>query len=185
MPSWDERYRSGEHTNDAPHPLVVEYAAKLTPGRTLDLACGAGRHALLLAEHAWQVTAVDSSQVAIKILRERARGRGLSVDARIADLERGEFVIEPDGYDLIVVTHYLQRDLFPAIRAGVRPGGLALVVIAMVDDDPDVKPMNPAFLLRPGELRAQFDGWSLPHDVEGKAGQGKRAMAEIVARKSG
>ena len=184
MPGWDKRYRSGEHTNDAPHPLVVEYAGKLAPGRALDLACGAGRHALYLAERGWQVTAVDSSQVAIEILRKRARGRGLSLDARIADLERDEFVIEPDAYDLIVVTCYLQRDLFPAIRAAVRPGGLALAVIAMVDDDPDVKPMNPAFLLRPRELRAQFDGWSLLHDFEGKGGQGKRAIAEVVARKS-
>ena len=183
MADWNHRYRQGERTIGEPHPLVVEYSAKLAPGRGLDLACGPGRHALWLAERGWHVTAVDSSEVAIEILWECMSLLGVNVDARIADLECGEFTIDPDHYDLVVVTCYLQRDLFQSIRAGVRPGGLVLAVIAMVDDDPHLKPMNPAFLLQPGELRSQFVGWELLHDVEAKAAQGKRAMAEVVARK--
>lgn len=185
MNRWDERYSKGEHLNDQPHALLVEYAAKLRPGRALDLACGVGRHALYLAERGWQVTAVDSSNLAIDILRERARQLGVQVDARIADLELGDFLIEPDRYDLIVNCCYLQRDLFPAIKAGVRAGGMVIAVIAMVDDEPNVKPMNPAFLLQPGELLAEFPGWELLHKFEGKA-EGKsaqRAIAEIVARR--
>jgi SAM-dependent methyltransferase len=182
---WDERYLRGEQTGAEPHPLVVRAASLSPPGRALDLACGVGRHALWLAERGWQVTAVDASAVAIEILQRRAKERGVDVGARVADLERGEFVIEPGAYDLIVVTCYLQRDLFPAIRAGVRVGGLVVAVIALVDDDPRVKPMNPAFLLTPGELRAAFAGWELLHDFEGKPpGQtDKRAMAEIIARR--
>ncbi len=185
MPDWDERYNRGEHTNDAPHPLVVEFASALDPGRALDLACGAGRHAIWLAERGWQVTAVDYSRVAIEILRRRAGEKGLVIDSRIADLERHEFIIEPDSYDLIVVCHYLQRDLFPAIKAGPRVGGFVIAAIAMIDDNPDVKPMNPAFLLKPGELRAEFEGWELLHDFEGKrAGdERRRATAEIVVRR--
>ncbi|MGH9802833.1 MAG: hypothetical protein ACRD82_20905, partial [Blastocatellia bacterium] len=103
-------------------------------------------------------------------------------------LETSEFQIEPannsESYDLIVNCCYLQRDLFPAIKAGVKVGGAVLAVIAMVDDDPAVKPMNPAFLLQPGELRAQFDGWELLHDFEGKQSVGRRAMAEIVAKRN-
>ena len=183
MAKWDERYQQGEHLNDQPHPLVVEFAAMLNPGRVLDVACGVGRHTLYLAERGWQVTAVDSSGVAVEILREHARKLDLQIDARVADFERGEFIIEPDSYDLILNCLYLQRDLFPAIKTGVKAGGMVLAVIAMVDDDPSVKPMNPAFLLRPGELRAQFDGWELLHDSESKPAAGKRAMAEIVARR--
>jgi SAM-dependent methyltransferase len=98
MTNWDERYRRGEHGDDTPLPLVAEYAAKLSPGRALELDCGLGRHALHLAERGWQVTAVDSSQVALEILRERARLRGVNVDTRFADLECGEFVIETETY---------------------------------------------------------------------------------------
>jgi|SRR5262245_10856871 len=183
MPNWDELYSRGEHVNDEPHPLVVEYASTLIPGRALDLACGVGRHAICLAQHGWEVTAVDSSRVAIEILRERADLFGVKVNDRIVDLERGEFAVEPGAYDLIVDTHFLQFNLFPAIRSGVRIGGVVLAVIAMVDDDPNVKPMNPAFLLQPGELRAQFDGWEFLHEYEGKRKKHGRAMAEVVVRR--
>lgn len=187
MNQWDDRYKQGEHTNNDSHPLVVRFASQLEPGRALDIACGTGRHALYLAERGWQVTAVDSSKVAIEILLKRAHQLGVTVDARVADLELGEFTIEPDRYDLIVNCCYLQRDLFPIIKAGVRVGGLVIAVIAMEDDDPNVKSMNPAFLLQPGELRASFEGWELLHDFEGKpkAKPKQRAMAEIAVRRLG
>lgn len=180
--NWDERYRRDEHGNAEPHPLVVRASQLSAPGRALDVACGTGRHALLLAERGWQVTAVDSSAVALELLQVRAKERGVFVDSVVADLERGEFAIEPQTYDLIVVTCYLQRDLFPALRAGVKPSGLIVAVIAMLDDDPQVKPMNPAFLLASGELSAQFQDWDLLHEAESKSA-GKRAMAEIIARR--
>ena len=185
MSDWDARYRKGEHVNDEPHPLVTRFAANLSPGRALDLACGTGRHSLWLAGHGWQVTAVDSSTVAIGILKKQAQDRGVPINAVCADLERHEFVIERESYDFSVVVNFLQRDLFAPIRAGTRVGGLVIAIIAMVDPDPRVKPMNPAFLLNPGELRAEFDGWELLHDFEGKpAGNVSRRMtAEVVARK--
>jgi SAM-dependent methyltransferase len=185
MTVWDERFRRGEHTDDEPHRLVVEFASNLEPGRALDLACGVGRHAIWLAERGWRVTAVDNSRVAIEILQRRADERGHSIDFRIADLERHEFMIEAGAYDLILDCHYLQRDLLPAIKAGARVGGIVIAVIAMVDDDPRIKPMNPAFLLNPGELRTEFEGWELIHIFEGKPAGGahRRAMAEIIARR--
>jgi SAM-dependent methyltransferase len=183
MTDWDKRYQDGEHVSDEPHALVTEFASKRPPARALDIACGAGRHALWLAEHGWQVTAVDSSVAAIAILQKRAEDRGVPVHSIRADLERHEFVIEPEAYDLIIVVNYLQRDLFPSIRAGIRPGGAVIAVIAIVDDDPHIRPMNPLYLLNPGELRAQFEGMKLIHDFEGKpAGDpSRRRNAEIVA----
>ena len=90
---WDERYRHGEHINDPPHPLVIRFASKLAPGRALDVASGAGRHAIWLAERGWQVTAVDYSKVAIEVLRERCREKAWDVKSVAADLERHEFGI--------------------------------------------------------------------------------------------
>ena len=87
---WNERYRAGEQLFDAPVPLVVQFAGSAA-GRALDLACGSGRNALYLAELGWQVTAVDGSPVAVDVLRARAAERGLEIDIRVADLERGEF----------------------------------------------------------------------------------------------
>ncbi|MFN0111908.1 MAG: methyltransferase domain-containing protein [Blastocatellia bacterium] len=187
MNRWDAKWferQSNQELNGQPHPLVVQFVEKIKPGRALDLACGVGRHALHLAELGWQVTAVDSSNVAIEILSQAVADKHLQIDSHVADLERGEFLIEPDSYDLIVNCCYLQRDLFPAIKAGVKVGGCVLAVIAMVDDDPEVKPMNPAFLLQPGELRAEVDDWELLHDFECKPAAGRRAIAELVARRN-
>ncbi|HEY2384309.1 MAG TPA: methyltransferase domain-containing protein [Terriglobia bacterium] len=183
MADWDERYRKGENIDAAPDPLVTRFGTILPAGRALDLACGPGRHALWLAEHGWDVTAVDSSRAGIEILRKRAEDRGVRVDSVIADLERHEFAIQPASFDLIVVVHYLQRDLFPAIRKGVRLGGAVIAAIAMIDETPLVRPMNPAYLVEPGDLRAYFEGWRLLHDFEGKppGDPTRRASAEIVA----
>jgi len=81
-----------------------------------------------------------------------------------------------------VVCNYLQRDLFPQITSGTRAGGVVIAVIATLDDDPNVKPMNPAYLLNPGELASYFEGWEFIHTFEGKPGgdAGRRATAEVV-----
>ncbi len=154
---WDQRYRAGQKLYEAPSPLLQRFAADLDPGAALDLACGPGRNALYLAERGWRVTAVDGSPIAIAKLRER----NAAIDARIADLERGEFQIQPDSYDLICDCLYLQRDLFPQIKAGVRAGGMAIVIALLTR-------------VRPGELREYFDDWKILH-------YGEEQVAELVA----
>jgi tellurite methyltransferase len=182
---WNERYSSGEQILKEPQPLLMRVAGELEPGRALDLACGAGRHAVFLAERGWQVTAVDASIAGIELARNEASKRGLNVDWRVADLERDEFEIEAEGYDLVALFYYLQRDLFPRIRGGVRRGGTIVAAIHMVDQAPDMRPPNPAFLLRPGELREEFSGWEILHYYEGAPTEGghQRRTAEIVAGK--
>jgi tellurite methyltransferase len=169
---WDLHYSDAARLDPFPSPLLVEIADKLTPGRALDLACGAGRNTLYLARLGWQVTAVDASKTAIALLRESAGG--LPIDARVADLERREFTIEPHAYDLIGDFHYLQRDLFPDIRKGVRPGGLVVAAIHL----------DGSFAMQPGELREEFAGWKILYYSEAaEEGQGRRS-ARIVARRA-
>lgn len=188
MADWDERYSRGDHATLEPNALLVRVAENLRPGRALDLACGAGRHALFLARGGWQVVAVDASRVGIELTRERAREMRVEVDARRADLERKEFEIEREAYDLIAVFYYLQRNLWPEIRAGLRQGGTLIAAIHLVDEAPDGESGNPNFLLQPGELRAEFEDWEIEHYHETQwtdedAGEHHRRTAEIVARK--
>jgi SAM-dependent methyltransferase len=186
MADWDERYRRGEHIIREPMPLLARVVETLKPGRALDLACGPGRHAIFLAQRGWRVTAVDASRVGIELLKKNALASGVLVDARVADLERNGFEIEREAYHLIGVFYYLQRDLFPRIRAGVKAGGIVIAAIHMMDDSPDAHPVNEDYLLQPGELRAEFRDWEIMHDYEGSSTEGghKRRTAEIVARKS-
>ena len=179
---WDERYRSGEQVFDTPVPLVVSIAQALKPGTALDLACGAGRNAIYLAEHGWQVTAVDGAPSAIQILQYRVGARSVSVDARVADLQRGKFVIEPEAYDLICDCYYLQRSLFAAMKAGVRPGGTVIAIVHLADPE---QPRGTPKRAYPGELRTFFEGWRILHDYEGDPSESchKRAVAEIAAER--
>lgn len=184
MPDWDERYRSGEHATKEPSPLLIKAIKDLKPGRALDLACGVGRHAIYLAEQGWQVTAVDSSRVGIEILQQRTSEAALFVDAQVADLE-GEFQIELGAYDLICDFYYLQRDLFPSIRAGVKPGGAFVAAIHLNDGNTGAKPHNPAFLVEPGELKKLFSDWEITYYQECPSDEGghHHDTAYLIARK--
>jgi SAM-dependent methyltransferase len=144
MAEWDERYRRGEHATAGPSSLLAQAIKDRAPGHALDIACGAGRHAIYLALHGWHVTAVDASRVGIEIMRERARERGVEIDERVADLECGQFEIEAEAYDLVCDFYYLQRELFARLRAGVRACGALVAAIHMVDASPGIKEMNHA-----------------------------------------
>ena len=183
--NWDDHYSDPANIEFAPAPIVAEAARLLPPGRALDLACGPGRNSLYLAGLGWRVTAVDSSAVAVGILERHAAG--LPVEALRANLELGEFRIEPGAYDLVCQVFYLQRDLFAGIREGVKPGGIFAGTIHLVDDAPGIRPRNPAWLLGPGELSREFTGWdTLLYSEErepGRDGRPARRVARILARR--
>lgn len=185
MPDWNEKYSQGDHTTLEPSRLLVKAVENVLPGDALDLASGAGRHSIYLAECGWQVTAVDSSTVAIDLTKIRAQERGLKIESIVADLEAREFQIPSERYDLICCFYYLQHDLFPYIRAGIRKGGLFVAAIHVVDSDPRSKFGNPAFSLQPGELQTEFSDWAISYYHEGRPldRDHHRSSAEIIATK--
>jgi tellurite methyltransferase len=182
---WDERYRSGtrpaEDPEARPTPLLIDTANRLPPGKALDLACGTGRNTLWLAESGWRVTAVDGSPAAIAILRQRAAPCAVNVDARIANLESGEYQIEPSTWDLIIICYCLQRDLFEPAKRGLAAGGLLLAIahIAEPGEEPTHKRLSP------GELETYFYGWDILHHYQGQPNDPphRRPVVEMVARK--
>ena len=189
--AWNERYRAGEQLFETPSPLVERFAGSLAPGDALDLACGPGRNALYLASLGWRVTAVDGSAVAIDLLRAKAQARlrpdfddarSLRIEAQVADLEQAGFSIPPGAFDLICDCYYLQRNLFDAMKTGLRPGGLVVVIAHLAEAD---QPRGTAHRAIPGELAQYFEGWSILHSYEGRPAESghSRAVAELVARK--
>jgi len=67
--------------------------------RVLDLGCGPGRHALPLARRGLQVTALDTSEILLQRLRERAADEELAIEIVNADMR--EFS-RPGSYDLVL-----------------------------------------------------------------------------------
>lgn len=130
---WNRRWAGEErvHASTAPSRFLVAEVADLRPGTALDLACGAGRNAVWLAEQGWRVTAVDFSGVALRMARDFAAERRVEVEWVEADVVA--WTPPARGYDLVCVL-YLQlpapeRPTALARAAdAVRPGGTLLVV---------------------------------------------------------
>jgi SAM-dependent methyltransferase len=154
-----------------PVPLVQEISQTLRPGRALDLACGSGRNAFWLAQNAWDVTAVDRT----------AGLEGHGIHATVADLEAGEYKIEEGVWDLIVISYYLQRNLFEPAIAGLKPGGVIVAIVLMSVAGDEARP----FRMKPGELIRYLDGCEILHYYEGvpRDGSHHRYIAEVAARK--
>ena len=129
---WNEKWRErGAGARSEPSRFLVEEVSELGAGRALDLACGAGRNAIWLAERGWRVTAVDYSEVALAEARRRAAGKDVDIDWILADLTN--WLPPVAAFDLVCVL-YLQlpageRRLVLDRAAGVlAPGGTMLVL---------------------------------------------------------
>jgi len=138
---------------EAPSAWLLESAPFLPEGgRALDVACGGGRHSLVLAASGYEVTAVDRDAGTLSRLADGALRCGLSLRTRGLDLEAGTPDLGSAGYDVVVVFRYLHRPLFPALREALRPGGVLVYETFTRGQAARGHPRNPAFLLEEGEL---------------------------------
>lgn len=151
-------------------------------GDALDVACGRGRHALWLAARGLRTFAIDRDAAAIEFVRDEAARRGLPIAAETRDLETGDAVIPAAAYDVIVVVNYLHRPLFPALREGLRPGGVLVYETFTRGQALRGHPRNPAFLLESGELRELVQPLEIVVEREGDF-EGK-LLASVIARRS-
>jgi SAM-dependent methyltransferase len=150
-------------------------------GMALDVACGSGRHAVWLASHGYRIRAVDRSATAIAALSAHPLAASGLIEARVRDLETGRPVIAARGFDVVVVTHYLHRPLFPQLVAALRPGGVLVYETFTVAQAARGKPTNPEFLLRPGELTALLRPLEILAEREGEFDG--RMVASAIARR--
>jgi SAM-dependent methyltransferase len=102
-------------------------------GRALDVGCGTGSFARLLAERAEQVDAIDLSPAMIDVARQRSVGHP-NIRFEVAD-----FLASPmdnGAYDVIAsiatLHHVPLRSALPRLAAALAPGG-TLVVLDLLD----------------------------------------------------
>jgi cyclopropane fatty-acyl-phospholipid synthase-like methyltransferase len=74
------------HEAEPPPLLVRALDQRNSPGRALDIGCGAGTYSIYMAERGYEVTAIDFMPQAIAILREGIKDRNLSIEAIQADI---------------------------------------------------------------------------------------------------
>jgi SAM-dependent methyltransferase len=130
-------------------PWIKRFFPLITAGGSvLDLACGQGRHSLLLARNGYRVEALDRDADALADIVAKEPG----IVTRLTDLESGPWPYHGRTFDGIVVTNYLFRPLLPMLLGTLDVNGVLIYETFMVGNERFGKPSNPAFLLRPGEL---------------------------------
>ncbi len=180
---WDARYRES-YAPRSPSALLRRWVARLTPGHALDVACGTGRNALLLAEHGWRVLGVDISPVGLQIARVESRRRGLDLDLVALDLDA--WPIPAARFDLVCVFRFLQRPLCPRLAAAIKPGGMLIYETFTIDQRRyEGGPRQDEFLLQPGELPSLFPDLTQLEYHEGIVEEDgrPRALASFVGRR--
>lgn len=137
------------HRFSLPPSSWVKRFAALVPagGEVLDLACGAGRHAVLLAGLGYLVEAVDRDVSALAPL-----DAGDLIRPHVADLEGGAWPYTGRRFAGIVVTNYLYRPRLDALPAVLDTPGILIYETFMRGNEAYGKPANPDFLLSSQEL---------------------------------
>jgi SAM-dependent methyltransferase len=183
---WNVIYRDGRET--APEAVtVLSENRHLLPatGTALDAACGRGGNALLLSRLGLETHAWDISQEALKQLRAVASRENLKVRTVCRDL-----ILHPpdaDTFDVIVVSHFLDRSIIGALIRALRPNGLVFYQTFIREQRDGYGPSNPDYRLAENELLRLFRGLHLVYyREEGMVGDlkaGFRNEAMLIAQR--
>ena len=163
--------------------------------KVLDLGCGEGRNALFLAEHGFDVTAVDISARGIRKLTHLADTQALSMKAVVQDMRTYAF---QEDFDLIIshgCLHLIERRdwqvLLARFKHYTKPGGYNVVAV-FTDSIPPAEDMKEfcVGLFREAELFEHYAGWiahsresyMLEHEHPGNI-KHRHPINKIVAQK--
>lgn len=187
---WDNRYRSGEFSYRLTDAFVTEahenYLSPLLPAQStgLDLAGGAGHHAIWLAQQGWRMTLADWSQVALDIARQQATEACVDIEmASGPALDTiQQFASKSRRFGFILVSFFLERALLPLLPKLLQPGGLLLYRTYTTENESlgnPRGPRNPEYLLRSQELLDVYRGMKVLHYQETVIGKG---IVEFIAQ---
>ncbi len=183
---WDALYRQANISEYRPAEVLSENAFLLPQkGAALDLACGLGANARLLAAAGLAVFAWDISAVAVEKLQHVADKQGLAIQARQCAVDKNAF--SGCRFDVIVISRFLDRSLCDAIIGALNPGGLLFYQTYTREKVVERGPSNPDFLLAEGELLELFAELELIYYREngsiGGISLGLRNEAQFIGRK--
>ena len=117
-------------------------------GVVLDLACGSGRHSVLLANLAYSVLAVDQDISVIEAIHSDA------ITPKCLNLEQDTWPLHGLSFHGVVVTNYLYRPHMDQLAELLEDGGVLIYETFAQGNEKFGKPSNSNFLLNPGELLA-------------------------------
>ena len=182
---WDKYYDS--NIKGSPSPSEVLYFNQhLLPvkGNALDLACGYGSNAICLEMYGLKFSAWDISKIALEKLSLRSKEFDFIINCEIRDVLQQP--PEPDTFDIIVVSKFLDRKLIKYIRHAIKPNGLIFYQTFIKDRIIKSGPENPNYQLNENELLDFFEDWKLifyrEEGMIGNLSRGFRNQAMIISQ---
>jgi methyltransferase family protein len=149
---WNARYTARFGSSFTPHPLAVRALALDQPdGPVADLACGPSGSALLAAGQGRRVTAVDISEVALGLLGDEARWRGLGHLITLVHADLSAWSPEPRSHALVLCTRFWLAAAFTAAAGAVADGGLLAWQAYTAEGRRAHPSLDPRWCLAPGE----------------------------------
>ena len=122
----------------------------------LDLACGKGRNSLLLASYGFNVSSIDINKEFLKCFSDN------KIKKIEKDVEKNDnWPLSNNGFDIIVVTNFLNRKIFPLIISSMNPCGFLIYETFSIGQEKIGKPSNRNYLLQENELTYLCNSLSL------------------------
>lgn len=151
---WDKKYKETTFLlkDREPSENLKKIVEKTNGKKALDVASGAGRNSIYLANNGFDVEALDISSVALEVLNNKGFK---NISCNLVDLD--EYEISKNSYDLIVMTNFLDRNLIPKLSAALKINGVLFIETYMEDELNEKLSSNPNFLLKKDELKTFFD----------------------------
>ena len=157
-----EDYFPKKYNSNPVHSEVLEAIQTVKPCKALDLGCGQGRNALFLAQHGFDVTAVDQNELSLEILQSIVEQEDLEMSVGLYDIHSASIGQTYDFIVSTVVLMFLQADRIPAIIKNMQEqtsiGGYNLIVCAMDTEDYPCS-VNFPFTFKEGELANYYKDW--------------------------
>src|SRR5947207_12522519 len=133
-------YAVAERDNEIQNPtspekirLLGERLRLASESRVLDIACGKGGPAVILArEFGCKVMAVERASEFAPVARERVRAAGLDDSIEVVECDAAELALEPAAYDVAMClgASFIWGDLhgtLDVLAPAARPGGHVVV----------------------------------------------------------
>ncbi len=181
---WNQRYEKERDNGHQAVPMLASWLPRLPTGRALDVACGAGRNALLLAQAGYQVDAIDISDVGLDLGRKKAERQGLPINWIEQDLDQ-PYRFDSD-YDLIIIMWYVNPGLITRLCDCLAPGGYLLCQEHLITDQVVTGPGSTKHRVAGGQLAELVYGVDVLYydeSIETNAVGEKIASARLVAKK--
>jgi tellurite methyltransferase len=181
---WNHRYATDSQRKSNPVSLLEAWLPKVKVGCALDVACGAGRNSLFLAEAGFEVDGIDISAKGLKIAAARADQKNLVINWIEHDLDQPHAL--EGRYDVIVVLWYVNLPLIVQLTDFLTPGGCLICEEHLQSDGDLIGPSNNNFRIAPGALKSAARRLEVLHYDESIRPTGEQqylASAQLVARK--